>query len=121
MRGCGQDRDRSGEDDGGAPLTVGIDIRGSCATCVVRGEVDVATAFRLADELDRLVDLGATTIVLDLGDVAFLGIEGVSIMQHVQRRLGDETRLVVRGAAPIVQRMLDVCGMVGVAEPAALG
>lgn len=121
MRGCGQDQGGFGEDGDSAPLTVGIDIRGTCATCVVRGEVDVATASRLADEMDRLVDLGATTVVLDLGDVSFFGIEGVSVVERVRRRLGNDNGLIVQGAAPIVQRMLDLCGLAGLIEPAPLG
>lgn len=121
MRGCGQDQDIFGGDGGSAPLTVGIDIRGTSATCVVRGEVDIATASRLADELGDLIDLGATTIVLDLGDVTFFGSEGVSIMQRVRRQLGDDNGLIVRGAAPIVQRMLDVSGMARLAAPVPLG
>lgn len=120
MRGYSQEHNVVGEDGGGPLLTMSIDMRGTSATCVVRGEVDIATASQLANELGDLVDLGATTIVLDIGEVAFLGSEGVSIMRRVRRRLGDESALVVRGATPIVQRMLDVCGMAGLAEAAPL-
>ena len=50
-------------------------------------------------------------MVLDLGDVEFVMAAGVQALLDLEAELADAGRtLAVVGAAPIVVRVLDICG-----------
>ena len=58
------------------------------AAVVVRGEVDMATAAKLRDVLNGLVDAGSTRIVLDCRGLDFLDSSGIGVLIAVRKRLG---------------------------------
>ena len=66
---------------------------------VVRGEIDMATAPKLRDRLNELVDAGATRIVLDCRGLDFLDSSGIGVLIAVRKRLGDDGRPHARVAA----------------------
>jgi anti-sigma B factor antagonist len=79
---------------------------------VARGELDVATADRLAQTLEPVIEGGATLVVLDLSDVTFLDSSGLRTIVRGATALEDHGgRLVVDGASPAVSRVLEVTGL----------
>lgn len=89
-------------------MAVQVGRRGSAVVVAVSGDVDVLTAPRLRDALDRgLAEAGAVggPVVLDLTDVAFLASRGLSTILDAQREAGRATplRVVVDHARPVVR------------------
>jgi anti-anti-sigma factor len=53
-----------------------------------------------------------STVLLDLGDVEFVMAAGIQALLDLEAELADRSRtLGVVGAAPIVVRVLDICGV----------
>lgn len=75
----------------------------------VAGEIDAATAPRLAEEVDGIVDVGVAGLVLDLRAVTFLGIAGLITLADLVDSAGhrDVTCRVVTGTRA-VDRALEV-------------
>lgn len=75
----------------------------------VKGEVDLATAPRLRDELLRLVDGGRNQVVLSLEGVPFMDSTGLGVLvmglKHARERGGD---LVLVCSQPQVLRLLSI-------------
>jgi anti-sigma B factor antagonist len=70
------------------------------------GEVDLTTSPTVRESADRLLDGGATALVLDLTDVGFMDSTALGALVSFHRRLGD--RFVVAGAQPAVHRLLEI-------------
>jgi anti-sigma B factor antagonist len=78
----------------------------------LRGEVDAATAHKLADTLDALVDDGAKLVVLDASDVEFLDSSGLRVIVNTGVKLSNAGgRLLIEGMSGAVQRVLEVSGL----------
>jgi len=90
------------------------------AVCWLRGEVDISIAPGLVHELGLLVTLGVRNIVVDVGAVTFFGVAGVNLLAQVQRQLGSSGILTVRQATPMIARMLRLCDMAHLLDPAAV-
>lgn len=78
----------------------------------IRGDVDLLTADPLRSLLARLVAGSTGAILLDLSDVAFLGVKGVAILLDTTedcRRRGTELRLV--NISHAVRRPLTTLGL----------
>ena len=81
-------------------------------TVTVEGEVDVATAPSLRDELYRLIDRGTKTIVVDLGGMDFIDSTGLGVFVGALKRSregGGELRL--RSLKPAAQKIFDITGL----------
>ena len=94
--------------DTGLSLTATqLDGQGHLVT--VAGDVDIATAPQLAEYLVTFTD---GTVTVDLSQVAFLDSSGMNALlaahRHLERR---ESRLTIRGATPIVRRVLQISGL----------
>ena len=64
----------------------------------VHGDVDIFSAPRLREALDYLVTAGATKVLADLSDVAFIDSTGLGVLVATHRRLlaaGGRLRVVV--------------------------
>jgi len=81
------------------------------AAVVVRGEVDMATAAKLRDVLNGLVDDGYTRIVLDCRGLAFLGSSGIGVLIAVRKRLGPQGTLTLEAPPAHVRKVLELTGV----------
>jgi anti-sigma B factor antagonist len=79
----------------------------------VRGELDLGTAPRLADELSAARTAGGASILIDLRDCEFIDSSGLALIveswRELERRQGDD-RLVICCAGTQVQRLLRITG-----------
>jgi anti-sigma B factor antagonist len=81
------------------------------AAVVVRGEIDMATAPQLRDELLALVDGGATRIALDCRGLDFLDSSGIGVLIAVRKRLGDDGSLTLEAPPAHVRKVLELTGV----------
>jgi anti-sigma B factor antagonist len=80
----------------------------------VRGEVDLASAPKLAAAMTELIDRGYTSVAIDLGSVEFIDSSGLGVLVGSLRRLRDDGGdLVLRAASPPVTRILELTGLDG--------
>lgn len=80
----------------------------------VAGEVDVATSPELRDQLHRLIDQGATGIVIDLSATTFMDSSGLGVLVGLLRRSKEEGRddaLVLEGLQDPVRKVFDITGL----------
>lgn len=87
--------------------------RGGGYRVVARGEIDFATAPRLAEALDALIQAGATVVVLDAAGIDFLDSSGLRVIVNYGNKLtGVGGRLLIEGMSGAVQRVLEVSGLI---------
>ncbi|HEY1633414.1 MAG TPA: STAS domain-containing protein [Acidimicrobiales bacterium] len=80
----------------------------------VRGEVDLASAPKLAAAITELMDRGNTNLAVDLGSVEFIDSSGLGVLVGSLRRLREDGGdLVLRAASPAVTRILELTGLDG--------
>ena len=80
----------------------------------VHGEVDLASAPKLAAAMTELIDRGYTSVAVDLGSVEFIDSSGLGVLVGSLRRLRDDGGdLVLRAASPPVTRILELTGLDG--------
>ena len=78
----------------------------------VRGEVDLASAPKLAAAMTELIDRGYTSVAVDLGSVEFIDSSGLGVLVGSLRRLREDGGdLVLRAASPPVTRILELTGL----------
>jgi anti-anti-sigma factor len=87
------------------------DEHGSLAVVALYGELDLATAGELQDELDRLFTQPLPRLVIDLSRLEFMDSTGL----HLVMRLGgrckrDGTRLDIVRGIPAVQELFLITG-----------
>jgi anti-anti-sigma factor len=85
----------------------------------LRGELDAFNAPRLRDDLHWEVVARPAVLALDLSDLEFLGVAGLSVLVEMQQ-LADEAgtaMLLVGSPVPLVQRLLALVGWTVTAEP----
>jgi anti-anti-sigma factor len=96
-------------------LTVSTEQHGDVTVVEVAGELDMATAPQLQNEVSQLVDAGQVRLVFDLANVSFCDSTGLSVFVRTRNRCetaGGEVRLAAPQRA--VQRILEVSGLVEV-------
>ena len=78
----------------------------------VAGELDLASAPALEDELDKALDGGAGRIVVDLRELEFIDSTGLSVLvkAHQRAQESDQEFGLVKGGAQ-VQRLLSLTGL----------
>ena len=94
-----------------ADLDLESRIDGDVATVSVRGEIDVATAPQLRETLHELVQGGATRIVLECRELAFLDSSGIGLLVATRKRLGDGGELVIDSPPSHVRKVLELTGV----------
>ncbi len=85
------------------------------------GEVDIAAVTRLRPDWLALADAGRPVIVVDLCEVTFMDVTGVSLLVALRnRQLGHGGRVHLRRVPAQVSRGLRLTGLAGVlpVEPA---
>ena len=74
-----------------------------------RGELDIATVGRVAAEIDELVRVGFTDLVLDLRGLTFMDVSGLRFA-IAQAGRHDATVTLIDGP-PAVARLFDLAGV----------
>ena len=95
-------------------LTVRVEQGGDSLTVRALGELDIATADTLAEELRRVWRCDAAPIVLDLGEVDFLDsmvLRALLAVAKHSRETGNRVRIQQDSAA--VRRVITVSGLKG--------
>ena len=85
----------------------------------LRGELDAFSAQSLRDDLHREVGARPEVLALDLSEVAFLGVAGLSVLLETQQ-LADEAgtaMLLVGSPVPLVERLLGLVGWTVTTDP----
>jgi anti-sigma B factor antagonist len=86
--------------------------RGHAQVLEVSGELDLAAAASLEEELDRALSSGSQVIVIDLKELDFIDSTGLSVLVRAHQRAhetGLEMGLVNPGAQ--VERLLSLTGL----------
>jgi anti-sigma B factor antagonist len=82
------------------------------ARVVATGELDMYTAPDLSDVLDKLMDGGATEIVIDLSGIEFMDSTGLSAILGAHQRLDQSGgKLVLDHPSASITRMFDITGL----------
>ena len=77
----------------------------------LRGELDVTGKDLLEHALSAAVDSRPQTLVIDLSELAYMDCAGASVLGRAHDLLAARhAQLLVTGAQPIVQRLLDLLG-----------
>lgn len=69
-----------GQEQGTVPVTV----------LKIEGDIDAGTYKALQDKASEVIDAGAANILLDLGDVEYMGSAGFRAIHAIANMLGDE-------------------------------
>jgi anti-sigma B factor antagonist len=93
-------------------LTVSSRRDGDVHTIVLAGELDLATAQRLEQELKRVEATDARSILVDLSGLAFMDSTGIRILVAADARSrADSERLALRRGPAAVQRVVELTGL----------
>jgi anti-sigma B factor antagonist len=90
------------------------DVTNSGAIWVVRvaGEVDIATAPRLASTFDAVVEAAPSQVLVELENVSFLDSSGIRVLVLAQRRLDEVgASFVIDGMSEAVKHVLEIAGV----------
>jgi anti-sigma B factor antagonist len=99
--------------DGGT-FSVRTEADGDALVVRACGELDMASADGLERELRKAFENGASTVLLDLGNVEFIDATGLSVLLAVAKLTtanGRQLRIVRR--SPPVQRAVEATGLDG--------
>jgi anti-anti-sigma factor len=78
----------------------------------LRGDVDISTESEVVAKLDRAIDSGATTVVVDLRELDFIDVVGTHALEAARRRCVEEgTRFFLVHGPWRVRRVLSLCGV----------
>ena len=78
----------------------------------VRGELDAATAPRLAEVLEFACEQGARFAVLHCEELTFVDSSGLRVLVQAQHRFGDcGGQLILEGLSGAAERVLELTGL----------
>ena len=80
------------------------------AVVIPRGEIDVFTAPRFRNAVERCLNDGANALVVDLSWVSFLDASGLAVAVSAARRLG-AGRTAIVCPLPRIVRVFQICGL----------
>jgi len=87
-------------------------MQGGTITVRLTGELDVATAPALRDEVVRLISEGRTTMVVDCSELTFVDSTGLGVLIGARARcLAANGGVSLTGVKPALQRLLAVTGI----------
>ena len=93
-------------------LTVRVERRGKELVVRVSGDLDIASAKRLEDELLRAISSDASAVALDLGGVSFIDSTGLRILLFAAKRtVTSRKRFKIAHASPPVREAWDAGGL----------
>src|SRR5580765_2563782 len=87
-------------------------VTGTTATVEVHGDLDLATAPPLRDQLSDLFAQGVRNFVLDSSRVEFVDSVGLSVILALNRQCHDDDgTVVIKSPSRVMQRTLEVAGL----------
>lgn len=95
-------------------MDLGLDVsqRGRWTVLSVSGEVDVATAPRLREQLVQLVSHGQHHLVVDLDNVDFLDSTGLGVLVGALKRVRmHDGELLLVCTQPRIVKVFDITGL----------
>ncbi|MFJ4690612.1 anti-sigma factor antagonist [Streptomyces sp. NPDC088766] len=113
-RGAGEGGPRAGV--GGTPHIrpvpwVSLHARGDRVAVEIRGELDLDATEQLEHALRAALAAAAGAVELDLGAVVFCDCAALNVLLELRERgLRQGKRVVIRSAAPAVERLLELTG-----------
>lgn len=76
------------------------------------GELDMATAHKLRDQLTTLADDGARQVTIDLSELEFIDSTGLSVLVSGLKRLREQGGdLMLRSPRPGTRKILEITGL----------
>lgn len=91
----------------------------ACVVVRLHGEHDVSTVAELSETMSRAVALDDSDIVVDLGDVQFMGAATIRVILQAKELLRAQSRrLVLRSPPRSASRVLELCGEAELLGPA---
>jgi anti-sigma B factor antagonist len=112
-----EDNELSRADQAAAVGVLAIDSRreGDEHVIVLQGELDLAHAATLEEELKRVEATDARSIKVDLSKLTFIDSTGVRLLLMAEGRArADSCRLTIVRAPDSVQRVFVICGVDGI-------
>jgi anti-anti-sigma factor len=100
-------------------MSLRIDKHAEVRAAVVHlaGDVDLAVVPQVESEVSALLDAGLHNLVLDLGGVTYADSSALGLLVWLDRQLdGTDGRVVLVGADRNVARVLEMSGLISVAE-----
>jgi anti-anti-sigma factor len=77
-------------------------------TAVISGELDIQSVGRLNDLVDDLLTRPVTHLNFDLTDLQFMDSSGLGLLLRLTNQFGPAQ---VRGARPLIRRVIEVSGL----------
>jgi anti-sigma B factor antagonist len=93
-------------------LSVEQELHGDRQILVVDGELDLVTAPALTSAALALADAGERDIIVDARKLEFCDSSGLTAFVRIANRLDPDGRLAIAAPNPLVQRVLEVSGLV---------
>jgi anti-anti-sigma factor len=95
------------------PFKVSLEDHGRVVVVRVQGEVDAATAPRMAEVLDTQL-ASERRVVLDLSNVEFMDLHGLAVLMRASRRARTEGgSFAVERPSPVVVRLFELVRLDG--------
>ena len=79
------------------------------------GELDLCSAPALTTALEGPTSRGGT-VGLDLANLTYMDSTGIHVILNTIQLLGERGQVVLYNPVPIVRRLLDICGLVGLID-----
>ena len=93
-------------------LTVEVEPLGDEVVLRVHGELDIASAMRLEDQVQQAIDSDASAVALDLGGVAFIDSTGLrALLSSAALAETTECQLRLRGVSEQVKQVIEISGV----------
>ena len=94
------------------PFKLDADVQGGGITLRLGGELDVASAPVLRDEVVRHISEGRTTMTFDCSELTFVDSTGLGVLIGARARcLAANGSVSLTGVSPALQRLLAVTGI----------
>jgi anti-sigma B factor antagonist len=85
--------------------------RHGAPTLVITGEVDLACADELRDQLHAITSMPSSTGVVDLSGVTFLDSSGLGVLIAAKKRAADaDADLALAAPSPACRKVLEISG-----------
>ena len=94
-----------------AQLSMVSEREGDIHVLGLTGEIDLANAAAVDDELRRIEATDAAVILVDLGGISFIDSTGIKILMGAAARERERNRLLLDSPSPAVLRVLRIAGV----------